>query len=108
MQTKLESNCLHGLEICMNANNSNGIEEVTQYYLSPRNMQEPVWTMWMTTVIAAIMVVDNWSQICATLVAIKHSKKRSSHLAKAVVDALSLLKSKAVVLEDSHGHNPSV
>ena len=67
-----------------------------RYFLSPRGMQEPVWTRWMTTVKAAIMVVDNWPQIYATLIAIKNSKKASSRLSKTAVDALALMKTKAV------------
>ena len=84
----------------MDAVNSDATEEVLQYYRSPRDIQEPVWTRWMTTVKAAIMVVDNWVEIYATLVAIKNSKKSSSHLGKTAADALSLMKTKAA--DDDH------
>ena len=95
MQEELEHNCSQGFEKCVDAINSDDIEEILEYFRSPRNIQEPVWTRWMTTVHAATMVVDNWPQIYATLVAVKNSKKASSHLAKTANDALSLMKTKA-------------
>ena len=49
MQTELESNCSQGLENFIDAINSDGIEE---------DVQEHVWTRWMTTVKASIMVAD--------------------------------------------------
>jgi len=95
MQEELEHNCSQGFEKFIDAINSDDIEEVLEYFRSPRNIQEPVWTRWMMTVHAATMVVDNWPQIYATLVAVKNSKKASSHLAKTANDALSLMKTKA-------------
>ena len=50
MQVELERNCLQGLERFMDAINGDEIDEVLQYFLSPCNIQEPVWTRWMTTV----------------------------------------------------------
>ena len=82
MQTEMESNCSQSLGKFMDAINSNKIEEVMQYCLSPCNVQKPVWTRWMTIVKAAIMAVDNWSQIYTTLIAIKNSEKALSHLPK--------------------------
>ena len=49
----------------------------------------------MTTVRAAVMVVDNWAQIYVTMIVVKSSKKSSSHLAKTATDALALMKTKA-------------
>ena len=72
MQVELERNCLQGLERFMDAINGDEIDKVLQYFLSPRDIQEPVWTRWTTTVKAAVMVIDNWPQIYATLVAIKN------------------------------------
>ena len=95
MQMELERSCLQGLETFMDAINGDDIEEVLGYFLSPRDMQEPVWTRWMTTVRAAIMVVDNWAQIYVTMIIVKSSKKSSSHLAKTATDALALMKTKA-------------
>ena len=53
MQEELEHNCSQGFEKFIDAINSDDIEEVLEYFRSPRNIQEPVWTRWMTTVHAA-------------------------------------------------------
>ena len=50
----------------------------------------------MTMIKAAIMVVDNWPTVYATMIAIKNSKKESSQLAKTATDALALMKTKAI------------
>ena len=71
------------------------IEAVMELMKAPRNMQDPVWTRWMTTVKAAILVVDRWTIIYFTMVACKSSKKASSSLAKTATDALSLMRTKA-------------
>ena len=72
MQVELERNCLQGLKRFMDAINGDEIDEVLQYFLSPCNIQEPVWTRWMTSVKAAVMVMNNWPQIYTTLVTIKN------------------------------------
>ena len=95
IQSELESNCSQALDQFMDAVNSDEIDEVLKYFRSPRDMQEPVWTRWMTTVKAAMMVVGHWVEIYAMMVAIKNSKKSSSHLGKTAADALSLMKTKA-------------
>ena len=63
IQIELEQSCLRGIEKFMDAINGDDVEEVLKYYSSPRDIQEPVWTRWMTTVKAAVMVVENWSLI---------------------------------------------
>ena len=89
-----EQNCLRGIEKFMDAINGDDVEEVLKYYSSQRDIQEPVWTRWMTTVKADVMVVENWSQIYVTMIVIKSTKKASSHLAKVATNALALMKTK--------------
>lgn len=94
MQEKMAQNCLQGLDKLMDNTSSDDLEGVLQHYVLSRNIQEPVWTRWMARVKTAVVVVDNWSIIYATMVVVKTSKKTSLQLAKTVLDAFMLMKTK--------------
>ena len=62
-QKEAEENCTRSFDKVMLTIDGDDAEKVLELMRAPRNMQDAVWTWWMTTIKAAIMVVDNWTII---------------------------------------------
>ena len=90
-QEKAAKNCVHAFDSLMETIDGDDIEKLDEIIKASRNVQDPVWTRWMTTLRAAILVVDNWTICYFTMIVCKASKKASSNLAKTANDALLLM-----------------
>ena len=84
-------NCLDGLEKLCAQYEEKDIDEVAFF----RNLQEPVWTRWGSTLAMAHFLEENWTLVYFMLVAVCQTKKASLSIAKTAGDALAMMKTKA-------------
>lgn len=96
-QREAAENCVLAADALFELLSSETCEDIEQAMKGERNIQEPVWTRWMTVLRAIALLKEKWTIFYFTLVAVKQSKKTSSYLHKLALDGLMLMRTKVKV-----------
>ena len=62
---------------------------------SPRNIQQPIWTRWGTSIKTEAILLDNWTGVYFLGIGVKSYFKSDSHVWKLACCLISLMNEKA-------------
>jgi len=94
-QEEATRNNVVALDEILNTLNEADEDALLELIKFERNLQEPVWTRWKTTLAMAKFLKENWTTVYFMLAAVSDSKKTTLAITKTAQDALSLMKVKA-------------
>ena len=72
------------------------MDQLTKFMTeSPRDIQDPIWTRWGTTIVTEAVFLDNWSSTYFLSVGVKSYFDTKSHVWKLACTMISLMNEKA-------------